>query len=570
VGFVVVPPDGARRILIGVGYYYILAVTCLFAWFAWRVLAARRAVWLAWLRRPGAVGAALLAGAVFSVWADAFHHKILFDEYVLEGTAWHMHAVKEVSTPMRAYEISGSWLAIDAFLDKRPLFFPFLISVLHDLTGFRVTNAFVLNVILSPIVLGLLYWLARTLTSRGPALIAMALMATLPLFGQNVTGASMELLNLAMIAMTAVAAVLYLRAPDADRVSLLVVSTALLAQCRYESALFVVPVALVVLIGWIRAGELVIPWAVVAGPWLLVPYAWHNRVVTATPILWQLREGETSRFSVQYLPGNLEGAWRFFFGTTPALPGSWWLSALGGVGLVWAGGWLLWRRWCARGKPLPPLRAEVVAIGVFGLAIVANLALVMFYYWSRLDEPIASRFALPALFLLAIAGGWAVYRADRRGWPGTRFAVWGLAAWLLVWGAPAYAKRGYTEVNQVMHEVEWELDQLRAREGPLLFITNKGTMPYLLEHIPTLNLPAIFTRASQIAWHMREGTFHEVLIAQVIRPTSIEGDLGVDPADATPENFKLEPLTQKRFGGRWIRISRVVKIETETEAKSGD
>jgi hypothetical protein len=471
---------------------------------------------------------------------------------------------------MRAYDIFGSWLAIDAFLDKRPLFFPFLISVLHDLTGYRLTNAFALNVLLSPIFLGLLYWLARTVTRRGPALIAMALMATLPLFGQNVTGASMELLNLAMIAMTMAAAVLYLRAPDGNRVSLLVLSAALLAQCRYESALFVAPVTVVVFVGWIRAEALVLPWTVLVAPWLLVPYAWHNRVVTATPILWQLREGETSRFSVEYLPGNLEGAWRFFFGTSPALPGSWWLSALGCVGLVWAGGWLLLRLRRARLEPLPPLGAGVVAIGVFGAAILANLALVMFYYWSRLDEPIASRFALPALFLLAITGAWAACRVDRRGWPGTRLAAWGLAAWLLIWGAPAYAKRAYTDVNLVMHEVEWELGQIHARHGPLLFITNKGTMPYLLEHIPTLNLPASFTRTSQIAWHMREGTFHEVLIAQVIRPTSIEGDLGVDPADVTPESFKLEPLAQKRFGGRWIRISRVVKIETETEAKTGD
>jgi hypothetical protein len=39
----------------------------------------------------------------------------------------------------------------------------------------------------------------------------------------------------------------------------------------------------------------------------------------------------------------------------------------------------------------------------FGAGIVGNLVLIMFYYWSRLDDTIASRFALPMCLLLALA-----------------------------------------------------------------------------------------------------------------------------------------------------------------------
>jgi hypothetical protein len=67
-------------------------------------------------------------------------------------------------------------------------------------------------------------------------------------------------------------------------------------------------------------------------------------------------------------------------------------------------------------------------------------------------------------------------------------------------------------------------------------------------------------RAPQIAWHMRHGTFREVLVSQTIRPTSAEGDRVVDPEDELPDSFQLEALSEKRFGARWVRLSRLTRI----------
>src|SRR5690242_3476383 len=90
VGFFAVAPPRAERLIVAVGYYYILGVFSLFVFYAWRVAEPRRAVWMSWLRSPGWVGLSLLGGSIFAVWADPFQHKILYDEYVLQGTAWHM------------------------------------------------------------------------------------------------------------------------------------------------------------------------------------------------------------------------------------------------------------------------------------------------------------------------------------------------------------------------------------------------------------------------------------------------------------------------------------------------
>lgn len=561
IGFKLVAPAQAERLIVHGGYFYILGVFALWLWYAARVLGARRAVWGGWLRRRGWVGAFLLAATGFALWSDEFAHKVLFDEYVLQGTAWHMHLTKEIGTPLRAYDFAGTWVVIDTFLDKRPYFFTFLVSLLHDLAGYRLENVFVLNAALTALTLGAVFWLARALTGRvAPALFSVALLATLPLFGQNASGASMELLNLAMIAGVMVAATLYLRAPGADRLCLLVLTTVLLAQTRYESVLFVLPVAAVILLGWWRAGRLILPWSVVLAPLLFVPYAWHDRFVNSKPILWQLREGETSRFALHYVKGNLEGAWNFFSSLAPNQPNSLWLVLVGTAGLGWAA-----FRWLRRWRAAPADRAELPAVMpvtlLVALTVALNLGLLMFYYWSRLDEPVATRFALPFCLVLALAAGWWVDWLDRHRLPALRVAAAGLAVWLTVFAAPVYAKRFYTTQNMVMHETDWEVGQARVRAGPVLWITAKATMPFLLERIPALNTSIAAVRAPQIAWHLREGTFRQVFVAQVLRPTTAQGDLIVDPAEVLPPTFQLETVAEKRFGGRWIRISRLTGID---------
>lgn len=560
IGFVFVSPTAAEQLITHGGYYYILGLFSAFLIYALRVLGPRRDKINSWLRRPGWVAVAILAGTGFALLSDSFAHKVLFDEYVLQGTAWHLHATKEVGTPIRAYEFAGTWLTVDQFLDKRPYFFTFLLSLLHDLTGFRVQNVYFLNSALAAMTLGLVAWIVHALTRRtAAAALSVGLLATLPVFGQNATGASMELHNLAMITVVMACSILYLRAPDLDRLALLVFGTILLAQCRYESVIFVGPVALIIVLGWIRAGRMLLPWPALIAPLLLIPYAWHDRFVAANPILWQLREGETARFGWEYVAANLSAARAFFFSISRAQPSSLGLTLLGLAALVWALVQLARRtRSPGFGAPLGPGQ---IVVAVFGLGAVANLALLMFYYWSRLDDGPTARFSLPFYLMLALLSGWLVHSGEKRRIPAVRLGTIVWAGWMLTIGAPVFARRIYTEHNLVMHEVHWELEEVTAQPGPLLVITNKATMPFLLHRIPAINVSAARTRGAQIAWHLEQGTFQNVVVAQVLRPTSAAGDLGVDPEDELPENFRLAPMTRKRFGARWIQLSRLVRVD---------
>jgi hypothetical protein len=240
-------------------------------------------------------------------------------------------------------------------------------------------------------------------------------------------------------------------------------------------------------------------------------------------------------------------------------PNSLWLTLTGLAGLLCVA---IQAVKAMRARRAEPSRAspEVVAIVWFGATVAANLVMLMFYYWSRLDEPIASRFALPSCFVLSIAAGWLAHSLDLRWIPATRLLGVGLAAWVLVFAAPAYAHRFYTSQNMVMHELEWEIEQVAARPRSTLLSTSKATLPFLIRKIPAVNTVLARGRGAQIAWHMRQGTFREVVVSQVLRPTSARGDLIVDPDDVFPENFRLQTMVEKRFGGRWIRISRLEEV----------
>jgi len=561
-GYVVVPTIPAGHMIISYGYYYILGVFSAFVFFALRLGRARREVWTGWVRRPGIGGLAIGAGLLFAVWSDPFKHKILFDEFVIQGTAFTMHATKQVSTIIRAYNIAGTWLPIDPFLDKRPYFFPFLVSLLHDFTGYRLANLFALNVACAGAVLGLLYWFTREIAGRGPAILAVGLMAMMPLFGQNATGAGMDLHNLAMIAGVACLGVLYLRAPSDDRLSLLVLGSVLLTESRYESAIFVFPVAYVIAAGWVRAGRIVLPWPVIIAPLLLVPCAWHLRVFAATPLFFQLQEGQTSAFGMANILNNLKGDFAFMFNFGTTLANSWYLSIIGFAGLGWLGS-RIWKRY--RGGPREELApAEVVALA-FAAGVAGHFCVLLFYWWARFDDLLASRFALPVCLAFSVLAAAMVKGLEDRRIPALRIAAAGLGIWLLVGGLPSMARRTYTDENLAMQELDWERGIIESLPGPVLFVSNQSTIPFILWRIPSIISSVAAQKGEQIRYHMGQGTFNEVIVAQSLRPTSANGDFGVDPEDMMPPGFHLQVIAEKRFGVSVARLSRIISIDPAPE-----
>ncbi len=552
-GFIGLDVETAGMLVKRFGYYVLLLTFVLW-------VAALARLWRE--RLPGeppgrrellGAGAVIALFTVMAVAAEPFRSKVLYDEFVLQSTAFNMHFFRDTATMVRGYDILGSFLSLDNYLDKRPNFYPFLISLVHDLTGYRVANAYALNAALFPVTLGLAYYLGRRIAGRWGALLTVLLLGSLPLLGQNATSAGMELLNFAMILAVAALGGAYLRRPDATRLSALVLGAVLLAQARYESGIFVLPVALIILLGWWQRGGVVLSWTVVLAPLLLIPCGLQNKVLSSTKWMWELKENQDSRFSLDYLGKNLSGAEDFLFSTTQRYANSLTLTVLGCLAL----GWLLWR--LIRHRPvLREIPADRLALFLIGLAAVANTGLIMFYYWSSFNDPMASRFALPLHLVFAFAVVAAGAGLARR-WPVVPALLTGVAVLAVVSATSRFAQPLYSHTGG--EEIEWEKRFVAARPpGVRLIITNKSTLPWLLLQTPSVLIGRARLVADRVQSSLQDSFFSEILVTQSFRPSTVDGDHAMVPEDKLPEDFELEFLTERRFGSKITRISRLVAV----------
>lgn len=388
-------------------------------------------------------------------------------------------------------------------------------------------------------------------------MLAILLLGGLPLLGQNATGAGMELLNVVMILAALLLATHLLRAPDEDRLAAFLLAVVLLAQSRYESVLYVLGGALVVFIVWIRMGRICLPWRAVLVPLLLVPVALQNKVVSNTPLLWELGE-KTSRFSAEYVADNFRGVFGFLFNGNAERANSLLLSALGLAALVAALGLAL--RHVFRRQTSSPAG---VALGCFSVVIVANTVLVLFYYWANFDDPMASRFSLPLHLLMAFAVVSVAVLLDRH-LPAMPALVLVAGLWGVTSGAGKLGLHYYSNLG--FEEAEWQRRYVNAMPpASRLILSNRSPLPWLLQKTSAIQLGRARLVADRLHYQLEHPTFNEILVFQSLRPTTAEGDHQIVAAEQLPPGFKLEVIAEKRFDMRISRISRLVAVDLPPE-----
>jgi hypothetical protein len=348
----------------------------------------------------------------------------------------------------------------------------------------------------------------------------------------------------------------YLRQPDRTRLTALVLGGVLLAHARYESALYIFPVGLIVLLGWWRQRAVVLSWAAVAAPLLLLPITLQAKVMSHTPLSWELKPGMNSRFGWTHVPGNLKGAALYLFSPSQLHSNSILLSVLGLAGLACLAVLILRRRPFAEAS-----REDRAALLLLAIAALANTVLLQFYFWSRFDDPMASRLSLPLSLILVFAAVLAAGELRSR----IRFLPLVLAAASLLatfFVAARYAKPLYSTTGT--ERVEWELGVIASRPpGDRLVLCNWSTLPLVMGEIPALRIEDLPEALPRLQHCLRESVFDEILVVQSGKPLAPgEGDHGMEiiPDDRLPGAFQLETLAERRFASKITRISRLVAI----------
>jgi len=556
-GFLVLPAETALAVITAAGYWMMLATVLWFGWSLYQLAKVDRP-WAAWKQTysPGILGLILACGLLLLV-HEQYGFKILMDEIMLLGTSMGMHFDKHPLVPIRGHDLQGAFQLLDGRLDKRPLFQPFLVSLLHDLTGYRPENVFVLNTGLVFALLAVAFHTGFKLAGRAAGVLTVVLLTSLPLLAQNATGGGFELLNLVMILATLALGMRYAEKRDAVSQQALLLAAALLAQTRYESVLFLLPVALLVLWIWWQGQRPVLDWGTVLVPLLFLPVALHQKIFSVRESSWEMasQPGFDRPFSFSYIETNYPHWLNFFFDTTGEHSNSLVISGLGLLALPFL---LLWA-----GKTLLRLRATtpvLAAHAIFTVGFAAHTLLLLCYFWGRFDDPVIRRLSLPLNLWLVLAIVTVAAQAVR--WPKIWAVLLGLSGLgIAAYSLPSMSRHDYSLDYYVGREMEWRREFIKAHpEKDYLFIDNDAII-WITHLVSATPVQQSLNHKDRILFNFQNHTFTAIYVFQRYEVDPATGRLSVQKEYDLGPDYTLEKYWERRFTPLTVsRISRVTAI----------
>lgn len=487
IGFFALKPLVALTAFKHIGYYWIAGSFFAFCILMLKQLKQRGSGFFnSWKRSElGWMGFLVVACSAYCIFSVPSGYRIVTDEPILMATSRSMAQQAVVQTPQQALMVEGKLRVLQASVDKRPILYPFLVSLLHVVLGADNANGSLMNNLLCVVFFFLLYVFLKGCLPAVLTASALLLVTALPLMPEVTNGRGMELTMLVMLLATALCAQSYLRAPTRLSQGLFCLCVLLLAQTRYEMALFVPIWGGVLLLGWVQLKKPLLSWVLLLLPVIFIPQAWQQKVVTADADPFEVKkaqalgfwEAPTRGFSSQYVWGNLKNSLKFFFSTYKMegqrYPSSAPLSAMGLLGVAYV--LLSFLRDPEPFLKKPPQR-KVLAL--LGWGVLLSFGLHLSYVWGRMDLSTTYRFSL--LFsiasLVAFAHALNKERSRLPQWAGVSVL---LAVCSLTHTSYYTQLRGYHTDNFFPKIAQFELScihEIKRNQPHALYITN---MPYM-------------------------------------------------------------------------------------------
>jgi len=360
----------------------------------------------------------------------------------------------------------------------------------------------------------------------------------------------------------ALALMAYLRRPDGARLELLVFTGLILSNCRYESILFLLPMVVVIMLGWWRSQRIELTWPVLGSTLFLAPWLSQNRIFSVDVGAWQMasKEGVSSPFSFDYVGDNLGHALAFFFDFSGYQASSALFAALGILALPFFGLWLIKVL-----REISTAKADDLATSLMGIGLFGIGGMLMLYFWGQFDDRIISRLSLPVhlLFMVAVVVVARTLIKSDLGWK----ALAGLVTFaVLAQSLPVMAKRAYEIDYAPGLEMELRREFLDAQlDRDFLFIDNDSVF-WITHLLPASSVNASRAKHEALSYHLRNHSFSAIYVFQSVLVDDQTGDKNVDPVDDLGAGFTLETIWERKVETLlFARISRIVAIEFEGE-----
>ncbi|MEX0326094.1 MAG: glycosyltransferase family 39 protein [Puniceicoccaceae bacterium] len=548
---------------------------------------------------------------------EPFEFKIIYDEVLMAVAAEMIHFSRIVGMATMANDYDGSYQFLLPLLEKRPFFFPFLVSLVHDISGYRYSNVFILNAILTPVFLILLNFLGKQFGGTKGGILAVLLAGTLPLLALMASSGNQDILNLVMLCLALVLSWLYLTSPTELRLIPLVYCLILFFQIRYENGVFLIPFGMLILMGWQRAKRPLLPWPVLLSPLFLILPSIHYFIVTNNSgrYFQSGPGGRESTFSIDYFSDNVGSAGTFLFSVGQGLPNSILLTMLGFSALLL---FLYYAMVNSRKKRTATVASTILLFLMLG--VVLHLSLVLLFNYGVFDSYLTARLSLPLNLLFILLVPFVYRRFGRRAIAATLavslvclyfvflnlppeflstvglqflvavmgFLILGAAVWLkrvpsvkaatiaclayiIAIGLPVGHAQRYSKRANHNDTIMGELAFLKERENERILWVSSTPYAALLNQVNCLPITYAKDDPAKLKTYLEEDSYDSIYISRRMKRSPEESFALVDAIEEFDTGiFITEPVQTMKYNMTTkVEILRLVEVNLQGKHEEG-
>ena len=548
------------------GYWSLLIVL---GWFGWSFQGELRPLFPrigGFLRHHLAGIGLVLAAGVFLQIQEPHMFKVLQDEPSHMAASLLIHEQRVVGIPAESHIFDGALIYRNILPATRMFLFPTILTFLHDLTGYRVENVFILNGLLAALVLGLIYGFCYLLAGVRGGCLGVLIMAGFPLFAQNATSGGYDLLNLSLLLGLLLATRHYLLRPREGGLNLMLSVAVLLALSRYESILYLLIPIVAVLYKWRREGTVTLTGAAMISPLAVWPCFTANFIILSNDgfTLSNYREKGAGFFGIQYLADNARSAVYYLFNFDLDSTNSILISVLGSLGLITLWILLVVRFRSAQKLPFEPALLGIISFGVFILYVF-----VLTNFWGMPTQSSATRFILPLCSMMTLAAVWLVKEASknkRLGW--TPLVV--TAVFMTTIANSSNAKHATTIQMSVPDNYKWFLDYARKHDDGRTLYVAPSSVYMLAYRYPAAPTSAFNSGITGSILCLQAKLYDEIIILDIRYRDPVSGKYSNGLGAPVSGKAQYDVVAERNFPNRQsVRILRIKPVLPPPDVVSG-
>lgn len=532
-------------------YYFSTVVVAGFLFYLGRGL---RGTGQRWLPPRGVclIGGLTVAASVFLLWVHAdWGFKAMPRDYIDASIARNLHEYREAFVTSSGVIKAKAFIPTRTFIDSGMWLYPYLVSLVHDVAGYRPAAPVVLNAFLLPFFLCAFFYFIWRLADARAAVMGTLLWSMLPLLSQSSTGAGSSLLVLLLLTLICLLAAAYLKQPSREREGALALAAVLLAYADLSAAWFALPAILVICLGWRQERRCFFSAGLIAWPLLWLPVVLQAMRHPATG-----DAGGMDWLAWPHLEANGPHALNFFFSFEDSSPNSLLLSVLGVVALT-ALPFLLRRELKTY---LNAGTTEWLAVLFFGPFVLLQLVTLLATGGMQLDVFENSFHSLTVHWLfVAVIALTLAYLAPR---VSQLYGVFGLlvAVAFLALTAPNNSKAIYLHKSHKLAEQRW-LERIRTTSLQQdAFVIDRYTVPWALREWTAETPGYALDNLGRITGEVARGRYPAIYMVERLLYTEAGVFQTISGAEARIlESFTTEVVAEKSFRPFTLtRVSRFV------------